>query len=363
MAETGPSVFSEVELHSFCSDVFTMLGVPEEDALTAASVLVLSDLRGIDSHGVARLPAYVQMLQAGRINPRPNVHTIRETPSTATVDGDNGLGLVVGPQANRIAMEKAEQAGSGWVTVRNSNHYGIAGGYVMEAAERGLIGWSMTNTTRMAAPLFGAERMLGTNPIAVAFPAGEEPPVVIDMATTAAAFGKVEMARRKGEQIPPGWALGGDGLGTTDPVEMMASGALLPLGSTRELGGHKGYALAAMVDLLCGPLAGANWGPFTPAFTLQYADPTRSVGEGLGHLFGALQVEAFLDRDEFGRQVDDWIRTMRGTRPAPGTSGPLIPGDPERLAEADRRQNGIPLIGPVVQELEEVARQTGISLG
>ena len=186
--------------------------------------------------------------------------------------------------------------------------------------------------------------------------------MIVDMATTAVAFGKVEMARRKGQPLPPGWAIGGDGLVTTDPVEMMTSGALLPLGSTPETGGHKGYALAAMVDLLCGPLSGANWGPFTPAFTLQYEDPVRSTGQGLGHMFGAMQVEAFIDSDEFGRQVDDWIRTMRATRPAPGTTGPLIPGDPERLAEAERREAGIPLIGPVVEELEDVARRTGVLL-
>ena len=207
MADADEKVISAVELHMFCSDVFTILGVPEDDAQTAAGVLVLSDLRGIDSHGVARLPAYVQMLQAGRINPRAQVRVVRETASTATVDGENGLGLVVGPQANRIAMEKAEAAGTGWVAVRNSNHYGIAGYYVLEAVARGLIGWAMTNTTRMVAPLLGAERMLGTNPLAVGFPAGEEPPVIVDMATTAVAFGKVEMARRKGQPLPPGWAI------------------------------------------------------------------------------------------------------------------------------------------------------------
>lgn len=349
-----------VRLHEFCARVFEAMGVPAADARLAADVLALSDLRGIDSHGVARLKGYHQMLAAGRINPRPNISVLRETAATAVVDGDHGLGLVVGPKANAIALDKADAAGCGWVAVRGSNHYGIAGYYVLEALKRDQIGFAMTNTTRMVAPLWGRERMLGTNPIAVAFPGLEEPPVVIDMATTAAAFGKVEMALRMGQTIPHGWAQDGDGRITTDPQRMVADGALLPLGSTRELGGHKGYCLAAMIDLLCGPLAGANWGPFTPPFSLQYAEPTRSVGKGLGHVFGALKIESFIDPLEFKRQVDDWQRTFRRTSPVPGTGGPLIPGDPERQAEADRRANGIPLIKPVVQELREVARATGV---
>lgn len=356
------ATFPVDRLHDFTRKVFESFGVPGSDAAIAADVLLLADLRGIDSHGVARIPAYAGMLKSGHINPRPNVTIVRETPSTATVDGDNGLGLVVAPKANEIAMDKADNVGTGWVAVRGSNHYGIAGYYVLEALKRDQIGWSMTNTTRMTAPLWGAERMLGTNPIAIAFPGLEEPPVVIDMATTAAAFGKVEMAMRRGTPIPAGWAIGRDGRPTTDPKEMADHGALLPLGSERERGGHKGYCLAAMIDLLSGPLAGANWGPFTPPFTLKYAEDTREVGIGLGHFFGAMRIDAFADVDEFKRQVDDWIRTMRQTKPAPETSGPLIPGDPEREAEAKHRKDGIPLIPAVVEELREVAAMTGVPL-
>ena len=171
--------FRPEQLFAFCAAVFEHLGVPEEDARTAAEVLQSADLRGIDSHGVARLRSYVDMLEAGRIEPRAKVSIVRESPSTATVDGGNGLGLVVGPKANAIAMEKALAAGSGWVSVRNTNHYGIAGYYVLKALERDLVGWSMTNTTKIVAPLWGAERMLGTNPIAIAFPGKTEPPIVI----------------------------------------------------------------------------------------------------------------------------------------------------------------------------------------
>ncbi len=347
-------------LREFSRRVFAHFGVPAEDAALAADVLARSDLRGIDSHGVARLHSYFDMLDHGRINPRPKIRILRESASTATVDGDNGLGLVVGPWANRIAMEKAEAAGTGWVSVCNTNHYGIAGYYVLEALARDLIGWSMTNSTSLVAPLFGAERMLGTNPIAIGFPAAEEPPIVIDMATCAAAYGKVEIARRRGEPIPDGWAIAATGEETRDPQAMIDGGALLPLGSRREQGGHKGYCLAVLVDVLSSVLSGANWGPFAPPFALQQIVPTRSVGKGIGHFFGAMQVEAFIDLGEFKSQIDAFVRSLRATRPAPGTDGPLVPGDPERAAEAARSVAGIPLLMPVVEELRDISRRTGI---
>jgi len=290
---------------------------------------------------------------------RPSI--VRETPSTATVDGDNGLGLVVGPWANRVAMSKAESAGSGWVSVRNTNHYGIAGWYVLEALKRDLIGWSMTNTTKLVAPLWGGERMLGTNPIAIAFPGLEEPPIVIDLATCAVAYGKIEIARRKQQPIPDGWAIDASGSVTHDPAGMIEGGALLPLGSDREHGGHKGYALAMMVDVLSAVLSGANWGPFTPPFALRQEIPARSVGKGIGHFFGAMRIDGFVEPEEFKRQIDDLIRTFRKTRPMPGTAGPLIPGDPEREAEARRRVDGIPLVLPVVEDLRRVSQRTRVA--
>lgn len=347
-------------LHAFVCRLFMHVGVPEADAHQAADVLAAADLRGIDSHGVARLRTYYDMFQLGRINPKPQPRIVRELPGTATVDGDNGLGLVVGPWANRVAMDKAEQVGSGWVSVCNTNHYGIAGYYVLEALERDLIGFSMTNSTKLVAPLWGAERMLGTNPIATAFPGLEEPPIVIDMASSAVAYGKIEIARRKKAPIPEGWAIDRDGNATTNPEAMIEGGAQLPLGSDYEHGGHKGYCLAAMVDVLTSVLSGANWGPFAPPFALRQEVPARSVGKGIGHFFGALRIDGFIDPDEFKRQIDDWIRTFRQTRPAPGTGGPLIPGDPEREAETVRRRNGIPLLMPVVDNLRFMARETGV---
>ena len=360
MTDVETKVFPIEALREFCTRVFLHFGVPKNDAMQAADVLASADLRGIDSHGVARLRSYFDMLGEGRINPKPEIKVVRSTQSTATVDGDNGLGLVVGPQANRIAMDMAEKAGSGWVSVRNTNHYGIAGYYVLKALERDLIGWAMTNSTMLVAPLWGAERMLGTNPIAIAFPGKDEPPIVIDMATSAAAYGKIEIARRRGEPIPHGWAVDSQGRPTTNPDDMVDGGALLPLGSDRDRGGHKGYGLAIMVDVLCGALSGANWGPFAPPFALRQEIPKRSVGKGIGHFFGAMRIDGFMDGDSFKRQIDDYIRVFRATKPAPGTNGPLIPGDPEREMEQVRRKKGVPLVLPVVEELRDISRKIGV---
>ncbi len=360
MASVEVKVFPIEVLREFSTRIFLHFGVPKADAEQAADVLASADLRGIDSHGVARLTSYFDLLSEGLINPTPKIKVLRSTLSTATIDGDNGLGLVVGPQANKIAMDMAEKAGSGWVSICNTNHFGIAGYYVLKALERDMIGWAMTNSTKLVTPLWGAERMLGTNPIAIAFPGKDEPPIVIDMATCAAAYGKIEMARRRGQPIPQGWGIDNQGRGTTNPDDIVAGGALLPLGSDRERGGHKGYGLAIMVDVLCGALGGANWGPFTPPFALRQEIPARNVGKGIGHFFGAMRIDGFIEADEFKRQIDDFIRTFRATKPAPGTNGPLIPGDPEREAEKVRRKDGVPLIMPVVEELRAISKKIGI---
>ncbi|MEZ5978376.1 MAG: Ldh family oxidoreductase [Planctomycetota bacterium] len=357
------SLYSESALRAFCSGVFRSFGVPQEDADLASDVLLLADLRGVDSHGVARMAAYFEMLDAGRINPTPSPSVVRETPSTATVDGDNGLGLVVGPWANAVAMEKARAVGSGWVSVCNTNHFGAACWYVLRALERDLVGWAMTNSTKIVAPHRGAVRMLGTNPIAIAFPGLEEAPIVIDMASCAAAYGKVEIAKRLGRPIPLGWAVDTEGRDTTDPLDVVERrGPLLPLGSDEEHSGHKGYCLAVMVDVLSAVLSGANWGPFTPPFTLAMEDPERSVGRGIGHFFGAMRIDGFIEPDAFKRSIDDYVRTMRSTPSRPGAGPVLVPGDPERAAHAERSRTGIPLVPAVVADLERVADRTGVDL-
>lgn len=353
--------FQSSHLKEFTIKVFIHFGVPKQDAELAAEVLSLSDLRGIDSHGVARLHTYFDMLTLGKINPKPNITIVRERKSVCTVDGDNGLGLVVGPKANEIAMDKADEHGSGWVSVCNTNHYGIASYYSLKALERDMLGWSMTNTTKLVAPLWGAERMLGTNPISIAFPGKKNLPIVIDLATSAAAYGKIEIAKRKGLPVPKGWIINNTGEMTTDPNDMINGGALLPLGSERDLGGHKGYALSAMVDILTSVLSGANWGPFAPPFALRQEIPSRSVGKGIGHFFGAMQIDGFMEVDEFKKRIDEWIEVFRNTKPANGQKAVLIPGDPEHEEEAIRRKDGIPLIQAVVDDLKDISKQTGIA--
>ncbi len=347
-------------LREFSTRVFIHCGLTEADAQQAADVLITADAWGIDTHGVARLQSYYEMLTRGHANPRPNLKILRELPATATIDADNGLGLVVGAKACQLAMEKAETTGAGWVSVCNSNHFGIAGYYPNMTLSRDLIGWAMTNTTPQVAPLWGAERMLGTNPIAIAFPGKLEPPIIIDMATSSVAYGKIEQAIRKDESVEEGLIINSAGRGTIDPQEMVDGGAILPLGSDYEHGGHKGYCLAAMIDLLCGALSGANWGPFVPPFPFHLKPPTRLVGKGIGHLFGAFRIDGFTDPDTFKSQVDEWRRTLTATKPAPGTTGPLIPGDPERQAEAIRLKEGVMLLASVLKALRHVSAATGI---
>lgn len=348
--------FSPKYLRDFTVEVFSSFAIPQKDAEVAADILALSDIRGIDSHGVARLHSYVGLLHEGRINPNPNIKIIRDRKSICTIDGDNGLGLVVGPKANKIVMEKARLHGSGWASVCNTNHFGIGSYYAFKALERDMIGISMTNTTKLVAPLWGAERMLGTNPISIAFPGLKEPPIVVDLATSAAAYGKIEIARRANEQVPSGCIIDNKGRLSTNPNDMIEGGALLPLGSTKELGGHKGYALAAMVDILSAVLSGANWGPFAPPFALRQEIPTRSVGKGIGHFFGAMEIDGFMEVEEFKKRIDEWIKVFRQTKPADGTNGVLIPGDPEHEEEKIRKRNGIPLSDAVITDLLEVAR-------
>src|SRR5262245_50413948 len=218
----------------------------------------------------------------------------------------------------------------------------------------------MTNSTALVAPLWGAERMLGTNPIAIAFPGLKEPPIVIDMATSATAYGKIEIALRAGKPIPDGWAIDRHGRPATEPQQMIDGGAMLPLGGDRDHGGHKGYCLAALVDIMSCVLSGTNWGPCASPFALRQEIPERSVGKGIGHLFGALRIDGFIDIDEFKMQIDEWVRVFRATKPSPDTPGVIIPGDPERRAETQRRVSGVPLTPAVVESLREIADRTGV---
>lgn len=349
------------ELWRFTKDVFTSIDSSEEHAALAATGLLRADLRGIDSHGIARLTGYVRLWEARRANSKPHLQIVHETPSTGVVDGDGGLGLVVAPFAMDLAISKAKNVGSGWIAVRNSNHFGIAAQHALKALEEDMIGIVMTNASALVAPTFSIERLLGTNPICVAIPAGNEPPFVADFATTTAANGKLEILQRKNQEAPQGWIQDKDGNISINPHELKGGGALLPLGGDREHGSHKGYALGAIVDIFSGVLSGANYGPWVPPFPAYVPIPENMPGKGIGHFFGAMRIDAFRKSEEFKKDMDQWLRRFRQAKPARGYERVLVPGDPERMMEKERKKTGIPLMHAVVEDLEYLADRFKIS--
>ena len=352
--------FTESKLRDFTKSIFIKMGCSAEHAILAADVLIKSDLRGIDSHGVARLTGYVRLWEKGRINAKPDIKIVYETPTTATVDGDAGLGLVVAPFAMKVAIEKAEKYGSGWVSIRNSNHFGIAAYHTMMAVEKDMIGFAMTNASPLVAPTFANERLLGTNPMCYAFPAGKYPPVIVDMATSAAANGKLEIAQRMGKPVPEGWIQDANGNPSVDPHELKKGGSLLPLGSDREHGSHKGFGLSATVDILSAVLSGANYGPWVPPFVAFMEPSTDPVGKGIGHFLGAMRVDGFRPIDEFKSHLDNWIDRFSSAKSINEEQKVIIPGQPEVAAEKERKLNGIPLIDDVFTDLNELAEKLGI---
>jgi L-2-hydroxycarboxylate dehydrogenase (NAD+) len=355
-------LFSYSQLLSFTKNIFKKIGCSDTDADTAAKALLSADLRGIDSHGVARLAGYIRLWEAKRANTKPNIRIIHETPSTAVVDGDSGLGLVVAPFAMQVAIDKAKNVGTGWVSVQNSNHFGIAGYHALKAVEENMIGIAMTNASALVAPTFSVERLLGTNPICVAIPAGEEPAFVADLATTTAANGKLEILQRKNQLAPTGWIQDKDGNISTNPHELKSGGALLPLGGDREHGSHKGYALGAIVDIFSAVLSGANYGPWVPPFPAYVAMPENMPGKGIGHFFGAMRIDAFRPADDFKKHMDNWIKRFRSAKTVEGEEQVLIPGDPEREMETERLQRGIPLWHSVVEDLKFLGEKFDVEL-
>ncbi len=355
-------IFSYQQLFDFTSSVFKAIGCSDEHAETATKTLLSADLRGIDSHGVARLCGYVRLWDVKRVNPTPNIKIIHETPSTAVIDGDSGLGLVIAPFAMKVAIEKAKQAGTGWVSVQNSNHFGIAAHHAIMALEHEMIGVAMTNASPLVAPTFSVDKMLGTNPICVAAPAGNEPAFVADLATTTAANGKLEILQRKNIEAPIGWVQDAEGHSSTDANILKKGGALLPLGGDREHGSHKGYSLGAIVDLFSALLSGANYAPWVPPFPAYVPMPAQQPGKGIGHFLGAMRVDAFRPAAEYKEHMDNWIGGFRKAKPMSGQEKVLVPGDPEREFEAERMKNGIPLLEAVVNDLRELGNRFSLTL-
>lgn len=347
--------YSHQYLHQFTCGILEAIGHSKAHAKEAADILIGADLRGIDSHGIARLAGYIRLYEKERVNPQPNLKIVHETPSTGVIDGDAALGLVSGPFAMRLAMKKAKEVGSGWISVKNSNHYGIAGYHAMLALEEDCIGIAMTNASPLVSPTHSKERMLGTNPIAVAVPTKNQPPFVADMASTTAANGKLEVLQRKDQNAPEGWLQDEDGKVTTDAHGVKKGGALRPLGGDPEHASHKGYILGSIVDIFSAVLSGANYGPWVPPF-VAFLDPhPNPVGEGIGHFFGAMRIDGFRPAEEFKEHMDQWIARFRDAERIDEKQEVLIPGDPERVMEALRRKEGIPLLDPVIKDLKGLA--------
>ncbi len=351
---------SHDKLHEFTQTFFTAIGCNGDDAKVIADVFVAAELRGIGSHGLLRVADHYNLWKAGRLNTSPRITVTRETVSTAVVDGDNAPGMVAAAFSMETAIKKAADAGTGWVACRNSNHFGIAGYYAMMALRHGMIGICLTNANPLVAPTFSVSRLLGTNPIAVAVPAGSQPPFVADFATTPIARGKLEVAVKKGEKTRYGYVQDSEGRPTDDPDILRKGGAMLPLGGDREHGSHKGYCLGATVDILSALLSGAGFGPFVPPSVAYLPLPGEGNGKGTGHFFGAMRIDAFRDPGEFRETMDKWILTFRNAQSAGGKPAVLIPGDVEREQEELNRKRGIALLPAVTKELNKIAGELGM---
>ena len=347
MEQSGRVIVVRPEpLRTFITRLLTAHGLPERDAETVAEVLVEADLRGVESHGSTRVAGYLSMIRLGLLNPKPKLEVLRETPSLAALDGDNGFGIVVAKHAMQMAMEKASGAGIACVTARNITHTGMVGFYPMMAARAGLIGLALNNGPAIVPPFGGTTPTFATNPLAVAFPAGEEQPIVLDMASTMAAGGKLRLAAKKGIPIPPTWALDRSGGPTTDPEEAILHGFL------QWAGGYKGFGLATVVEVLGGVLSGGLFGTDVPPMKVFGKDPLVSSA-----LYMAINPAHFMPLDEFKGRVDRLVRQIKSSRRAAGVNEVFLAGELEFRRHAERSRKGIPLSEVVYRELRALADQ------
>jgi L-2-hydroxycarboxylate dehydrogenase (NAD+) len=351
MTEPKPTMrrFAVTEGRRFLGRALAAAGLPEADADEVAQAMLFADLRGVDSHGIVRLPGYIRRVRAGGINPRPRIEIAREAAATALVDGDNGMGHLVMRHAARVAMEKAEQCGVAWVGARASNHAGAASCYAMMPLARDMIGLylAVANNNHMAA-WGGIEPLLGTNPIAIAVPALEEPPVVLDIATTAISFGRIRSAADAGERLAEGLVMDYDGNPITDP-EKASHGLLLPIG------GYKGFGLSLMFSLLGGVLNGTATG--RESVSLE----DERVAGNTGQAILALKVANFAAVEDFKRRVDKVARDIRTSKPMPGVREVRYPGLNGHRTESERGKSGIPIRAPFATSLDKLAAELGIA--
>jgi L-2-hydroxycarboxylate dehydrogenase (NAD+) len=357
--ETSEIRVSHTELESFCGRVFGQLGLSEADARTSASVLVAADLKGIASHGAGRLGRYVEGLKTGLMLPNAKAEVLMDTPSSIVIHAHGGMGAPVSVKAMNAVIGKARTAGSAFACVRDSNHFGIAGYYARLALEEDMIGLAMTNTAALGVPTFGRRAMFGTNPLAFAAPADKECSFVLDMSTTVVPRGKLEVYDRMGKELPAGWAVEKTGHparqahSLLEDMQSQLGGGILPLGGLgTSHGGHKGYGLAVMVDILCALLCGASFG------TDVYDTPTSYAR--VSHFFGAIKISGFRDPREFRRDMDRMLKSLRTSAPAEGEERVYYAGLPECERESASLELGVPLSRPAYRHLCSIASDFGI---
>lgn len=338
------------KLQGFCAQVFERSGVPAEQAGIVADSLIQADLRGVESHGVVRTAIYLKRVEAGKMDPTSKISILNDTGSTLLLDGNNNFGAVVGSQALEIAMERSKQHGVGIVAVRGSNHFGTGAYYTLKAIQKDQILLVMSNASQTMPPTGGVRPFLGTNPLAVGVPAGEELPFILDMATSVVARGKIIVAAQKGESIPLGWAIDKEGNPTTD-ANAALEGSVLPIG------GPKGYAISMFIDILSGVLTGAGFGKYVNNMYENWEKP-----QNVGHFFIALDIEKFIPVDHFKVRMDDYIRSLKAEPKAPGVLEIFIPGELEHRQTVKRKAEGIELPLKVVQELMEIGLRYDLNL-
>jgi LDH2 family malate/lactate/ureidoglycolate dehydrogenase len=351
MAQTPSSEqrFPASDLEAFVARTLAAVGLPAPDAEQVARLIILADLRGSDGHGIFRLPQYVRRIRAGGTNVQPNIRAVQETVATALVDGDNGMGHLVMQFAAQVAIRKAERVGVSWVGVRQSNHAGPAALYAMMPLERDMIGiYIAVGSANHMPPWGGMELLLSTNPIAFAIPALEEPPIVLDIATSVTAYGKVKTKAQRGEPMPEGWMIDALGNSLTDP-RRAEEGFLLPIG------GYKGYGLALVFGLLAGTLNGAAFGRDVIDFNKDDTTPTNT-----GQVIVALDITRFSPVEAFKRKVDEVIRDFRNSQRMPGVDQIRLPGEQSHATWLERSALGIPLNDALLNVLEQVATELGI---
>ncbi|MDI6894739.1 MAG: Ldh family oxidoreductase [Bacillota bacterium] len=360
MAQASQPVYVRVDARAMKDVVARILervDVPPNQAETIADVLVRADLRGIESHGVQRINTYyLNRLRVGRINPRTEVTVVQRTPGLAVLDANNGMGQVAGVRGMSMCLEMAEEAGMAAVLVRNSNHYGIAGYYAMMALPRDMIGISLTNTQPLVIPTYGRKRIIGTNAISVAAPAGTERPFVLDMATSVVPIGRIEVFDRRKEKVPPHWGADETGKATDNPDRILRGGGLFPLGGPAETSGYKGYGLSAAVDIFCGVLAGAG-------FLTHVYPPGDPQGRpsNVGHFFAAIKIAAVMPPTEFKARLDEFIRELKSSPKEEGQDRIFLAGEKEFEAEEERAREGIPVNAAVLEEIRTNCRELGVS--